>query len=84
VECFFFGLTDCAQAVAAASLFHVVHCADVSADHVILGELQRGELGDDHFQLVPTFSVGACRDDFCRGPSRRSPQGAAAQAAWRT
>jgi hypothetical protein len=33
-------------------MFHVVHCADVSADHIILGVLSRGEIVDGNFRQL--------------------------------
>ena len=44
-------LTDRSEAAAANSRRHVVHCADVSADHIILGVLPRGEIVDGYFRL---------------------------------
>jgi len=34
------------------SEFHVVHCADVSADHIISGVLSRGEIVDACFRQL--------------------------------
>jgi len=39
------------MAAAANSHFYVVHCADVSAEHIILGELPRGEIVAGWFRL---------------------------------
>jgi len=37
---------------AARSQFHVVRCADVSVDHIILGELSRGEIVNGWFRQL--------------------------------
>jgi len=46
------------QAAAANSQFHVVRRADVSADHIILGVLSRGEIVDGKFRQLEYWLSG--------------------------